>query len=262
MRDLLSDLEDGTAQEKDPVRRAQSAFQRDMPKRFYKEVTVGEAPDGFLILLDGRELKTPSRGLFHLPARELADAVADEWDAQKTHIDPGAMPLTRILNTALDGVVHVKDEVRQEILAYGGTDLLCYRADSPEGLVAAQNEKWNPFLDWIEQTHGARFQLAEGVMHVEQSDETKSILAGLVAARDSAIVLAALHVATSLTGSLIMPLAILEEAAEPDEVWAATHVDEDWNISQWGEDAEATRRRHVRKHEFDMACLAMRSITR
>ncbi|TDH36147.1 ATPase [Pseudohoeflea suaedae] len=262
MRDLLSDLEDGTPQEKDPVRRAQSAFQRDMPKRFYKDVTVGEAPDGFLILLDGRELKTPSRGLFHLPSRDLADAVAEEWDAQTTRIDPGAMPLTRILNTALDGVVHVKDEVRQEILAYGGTDLLCYRADSPEGLVAAQNKKWNPFLAWMEQTHGARFQLAEGVMHVEQSEETRSILAGLVAARDSAIVLAALHVATSLTGSLVMPLAILEGAAEPDEVWSATHVDEDWNISQWGEDAEATRRRNARRHEFDMACLAMRSIAR
>ena len=259
MRDMLNDLEDGTPQEKDPVRRAQSAFQRDMPKRFYKEVSVGEAPDGYLIQLDGRELKTPSRGLFHLPSRQLAEAVAREWDAQEKHIDPGAMPLTRILNTALDGVVHVKDEVRQEILAYGSTDLLCYRAESPEGLVEAQNAKWNPFLDWMERSHGARFRLAEGVMHVEQPDETKSILAGLVAARDSAIVLAALHVATSLTGSLVMPLAILEGAAEPDDVWAATHVDEDWNISQWGEDAEAARRRAVRKAEFDVACLAMRS---
>ncbi len=259
MRDLLSDLENGTPQEKDPIRRAQSAFKRDMARRFYKEVTVEAVADGFLIKLDGRELKTPSRGLFHLPSQELADAVAREWDAQETHIDPGSMPLTRILNTALDGVVHVKDDVRQEILAYGDTDLLCYRASSPEGLVAAQNEKWTPFLTWMEETHGARFALAEGVMHVEQPEETKSILAGLLAARESAIGLAALHVATSLTGSLIMALALLEGATEPDEVWAAAHVDEDWNISQWGEDAEAARRRAVRKQEFDVACLALRT---
>jgi chaperone required for assembly of F1-ATPase len=259
MRDLLSDLENGTPQEQDPIRRAQSSFKRDMARRFYKDVTVDDAPDGFIVKLDGRELKTPSRGLFHLPSRELAEAVAREWDAQVTHIDPGSMPLTRILNTALDGVVHVKDQVRQEILAYGGTDLLCYRAAVPEVLVAAQNEKWTPFLEWIETTHGARFALAEGVMHVDQPEETTSILAGLLAARESAIGLAALHVTTSLTGSLILSLALLDGAAAPDDVWAAAHVDEDWNISQWGEDAEAVRRRAVRKQEFDVACLALKT---
>lgn len=260
MRDLLSDLESGTAQEKDPVRRAQAAFRRDMPKRFYKEVAVDDAPDGFLIRLDGRELKTPSRGLFHLPSRELAEAAAREWDAQTTHIDPGAMPLTRILNTALDGVIHVKDEVRQEILAYGGTDLLCYRADSPQGLVDAQNAAWSPYLAWIEKAHGARFVLAEGVMHVEQPEETTSILAGLLASLDSAIVLSGLHVVTGLTGSLVLSLAVLEGEARPDDAWTAAHVDEDWNISQWGEDAEATRRRAARKAEFDSACVAMLSL--
>lgn len=253
MRDLLSDLDQPMLEEADPVRRSQAAMKRQLPKRFYENATVEAEPEGFVVKLDGKMLKTPGKQDFLVPSEKLARAVAAEWAAQETHVDPGQMPLTRMVNTAIDGVSSNKSGVREEILGFAGSDLLCYRAGSPETLVARQSASWDGYLDWMRQVHGARFALAEGVMHIDQPDETLSIVAGLLAAHDSALMLTGLHVVTSLTGSVVMALAIANGGADPEEVWAAAHVDEDWNIEQWGEDAEARRRRELRKREFDAA---------
>jgi len=257
MRDILSDLENYSPDEKDPVRRAQSTVKRQLPNRFFKTVSVAQTPRGYQIHLDGKVLKTPARDDLLLPSRALADAVAAEWDAQETKVDPGAMPLTRICNTALDGVSKTMGEVRAEILAFAHTDFLCYRADTPERLVEIQSEQWDPYLNWIAEKHGARFYVTQGIIHVAQPATSLAAVERMLEEVKSPLVLAALHVLTSITGSVILPLALAEGQADSDSVWTATHVDEDWTTSQWGEDFEASQRRALRRKEFDAANIVL-----
>lgn len=227
-----------------------------LPKRFYK--TVSTTPDetgsvpAYLLLLDERSVKTPGKTVLALPTQALAEAAAEEWRAQGEHIDPATMPLNRIVNSALDGVRGRENEVRDDIAAYAGSDLLCYRAEAPADLVALQAEFWDPLLDWAAQALPARFVLAQGVMPVNQPpralEAVRSALTGV-----EALPLAALHVMTTLTGSAILPLAHTHGAIDADKAWQAAHVDEDYQISEWGEDAEAAERRRKRWLEFQAA---------
>jgi chaperone required for assembly of F1-ATPase len=214
----------------------------ELPKRFYASASVGEAPDGFRLLLDGRPARTPGRNVIVVPARALAERLALEWDGQGETIDPSTMPLTRLVTTALDGVLPNPEPVRAEIVKYAGSDLLCYRAGEPEGLVTRQSEAWDPVLAWVRERFGARFVLSEGVMFVEQPPAATAAIAAEVE-RFEGFALAALHVMTTLTGSTFLALAVAHGQLGVDAAWTAAHVDEDWNILQWGEDAEATARR-------------------
>lgn len=251
MRDLLNDLEDGkTAAEQDPVRRAQSAMKRPLPKRFYSEASVGAEGDGFAVLLDGRMVRTPGATPVLLPSQAAAELVAGEYAAQSENIDPATMPVTRLVNTALDGVAHHAQPVLEDVLRYASSDLLCYRAPSPESLIALQAQMWDPILDWAQQTMGAHFVLAEGVVHVEQPRAAIAAVSAHLRLRTEPLRLAALHVMTALTGSLILALAVEAKAIGVEDAWKAAHLDEDWNIAQWGEDAEAAARRSAR--ECDM----------
>jgi chaperone required for assembly of F1-ATPase len=221
-----------------------------LPKRFYKEVAVeDQGADSIALLLDGKPVRTPGKAPLVLPARELAEAVAEEWRAQGERIDPETMPLTRLANSAIDGVRGREDAVIDDILALAGSDLLCCRADGPEGLTAAQSKHWDPVLAWAKSRLEAPLWLAEGIVHVAQPEAAlqgiKRELEGLDAFR-----LAALHVMTSLTGSALLALAVALQWLTPEEAWKAGHVDEDWQISQWGEDAEAAARRANRWRDF------------
>ncbi|WP_069093662.1 ATP12 family chaperone protein [Methyloligella halotolerans] len=225
--------------------------------RFYKEVSVGETETGeFQLLLDGRTVKTPGRNVLALPNRDLGEAVAEEWRAQGKQILPETMPMTRLVNTAIDGVRDNEAAVADDIATFAGTDLLCYRADGPDGLVAMQGEAWDPALRWAEGRVGGTFHLSEGVMHVDQPDETmagiQSLLSGF-----TPFELTALHIMTSLTGSAVLALAVAEGELSTEDAWGAAHVDEDWQISQWGEDKEASDRRAKRKDDFDTAARMM-----
>lgn len=223
-----------------------------LPKRFYKSVTVAPRDGGFALLLDGRSIKTPKRKDLVLPTRALADAIAAEWAAQTERIDPDTMPLTRIANTAIDAVADHMREVAADIVAFAGSDLLCYRAAAPEGLVARQKALWNPVLDWARDVLGAGLSLAEGVVHIAQPKDAmariETALSGLDAFR-----LACLHVMTTLTGSALIALAHARGKLNLEDAWAAAHVDEDWQIEQWGRDAEADARRIKRFAEFEAA---------
>jgi chaperone required for assembly of F1-ATPase len=192
-----------------------------------------------------------------VPSRRLAAALADEWNAQVERIDPAAMPVTRLVNSAIDGVAPRMNEVRADVLAYAGTDLLCYRAGEPERLAASQARHWDPVLVWAERRLAVRFALAEGVMHVPQPDDTLAAVAAALERYDDPFALAALHVATTLTGSALLALALAEGKIGAEEAWAAAHVDEDWNMLLWGEDAEALARRARRLAEFRAAALAL-----
>src|SRR4051794_673634 len=165
MREILDDL--FTNQTLDPIEAARRNMRPNLRKRFYGSAAGGgNAP--FPVLLDGRAVKTPAGGTLAAPVRQLAQAIAAEWEAQSERIDPATMPLTRLANSIIDGVAPNPAPVAQEIAKYLGSDLVCYRASTPEGLLAKQAEHWDPILAWVRETHGARFVLSEGVMFVEQ----------------------------------------------------------------------------------------------
>ncbi len=245
--------------ERDPVKAARDPA-RPLPKRFYKEATVGEADNGFSILLDGRPVNTPAKRRVVVPSRALAEALAAEWAGQGEKIDPAAMPLTRLVNSALDGVAEHMAEVEAELVKYAASDMLCYRAGEPESLAAAQRAAWDPLLAFARDKLGARLDLAEGVMYAAQPEETIAALARAVRAfvgeGDGApLRLAALHVMTTLTGSLVLALAKSLNEIDLAAAWAAAHIDEDFQMRAWGADAEALARREARFAEMSAAAI-------
>lgn len=242
MRDFLNDIHEHLS-DPDPVRRAQIQMKNPLPKRFYKDVGIGEDAGRFTIELDGRTVKTPAKRPLSLPTRAAAELVASEWRGQVDIIDPATMPITRLVNSALDGVANELDAVTDDIVKYAGTDLLCYRADSPPSLVDAQAGKWDPVLYWAAETFGARFILAEGIIHQEQPASAIAAYATALRKYRDPLALGALHTITTLTGSALLALALAEGRLTAEEAWTAAHADEDWNIAQWGSDAEAEARR-------------------
>jgi chaperone required for assembly of F1-ATPase len=252
MRDLLNDLSEGLSHP-DPVRRAQIQMKRPLPKRFYKDVAVAQGEGGYLIALDGKTIKTPARRPLSAPTEALAGLLAAEWAGQVKVIDPATMPVTRIVNTALDGVADDSQAVFEDILRFSSSDLLCYRADGPERLIARQAERWDPVIDWAAHALGARFILAEGVMHQEQPREAISAFGATLRKYDTPLELASLHTVTTLTGSAILALAFAEGRLPFDQVWSLAHLDEDWTIEHWGSDEEAEQRRAQRFAEFQAA---------
>ncbi len=222
------------------------------PKRFYKTATVEGADGAYRILLDGRRIKTPGKRVLAVPTKSLAEAIAAEWEAQGERVDPSTMPLTRIANTVIDAVAGETEKVAADIRAFAASDLLCYRAPSNEELARRQRAAWDPVLAWARSELGTRFVLAEGVMPVAQPDETLARIAAELAPLDP-YRLAALHIMTTLTGSALLALALARGRLTLEEAWAAAHVDEDWQIEQWGADSEAEARRRHRLAEFEAA---------
>lgn len=218
-------------------------------KRFWKEAHVAQEESGFAILLDERPVKTPAKRALLLPTREMAQVVALEWDAQDGEINPHLMPATKTANAALDKVVGQHGEVADMLAAYGDSDLLCYRAQNPEELVARQIANWDPMLDWAEQALGARLVSRAGVMHVPQSADALARLRDLTHEM-SAFELAAFHDLVSLSGSLILGFAAAHRAYDAEELWDISQLDENWQAEQWGRDEEAETMTLVKKDSF------------
>lgn len=256
MRDILTEAAGEGARAEDPSEKARQNARQALPKRFYAEVSVDEAEGGFRILLDGRPVRTPARNVLAVSRAAVAEALAAEWRAQGETIDPGTMPLTRLVNSALDGVASEIDAVADETARYAGSDLLYYRADGPQRLVERQAAVWDPILAWAERRFGVPFRLASGIMPVEQ--DAAVVAAVRAAMPEDPLVLAGLNTATSLMGSVILALAVLEGVLSDEEAWTGAHIDEDWNAELWGEDHEARARRDYRRAEMAAARLAMR----
>jgi len=221
-------------------------------KRFYQGVLVKEFAEGWQVLLDGRSVKTPKRAALVLPTKALAEAIAAEWEAQQAIIDPRTMRLTKLANSTLDGVIGKEDAVRKEIIAYAANDLLCYRAERPQELARQQQEHWDPLLDWVRERFGSRLVTTTGLMPVAQPQDSLACL-GTALDDFDAFALAACHVMTSLTGSAVLVLAHIEGRLTVSQAWNAAHVDEDFQTSRWGEDAEAKQRRDLRYAEMAAA---------
>ncbi|MES2295295.1 MAG: ATP12 family protein [Pseudomonadota bacterium] len=209
-------------------------------KRFYKDVTVDETARGFRFLLDGKPVQTPARQPLLLPTRALAEAIAEEWRAQEEDMLPQAMPLTRMVNSVLDGVRITRPDVIAAILRFGENDLLSYRAETPVELAARQLD-WNIYLDWAAERYGARLAVISGIRHVEQPVETLMALHQAVSDLDD-FHLAALHVLASITGSLVLGLAVLEGRLTADEAFALSRLDEAYQAERWGADRESEQR--------------------
>jgi len=246
--------------EPNPMRRAQAAMRAVLPKRFFREVSTEPRDEGHVLLLDGRPTRTPARRLLALPNVKFAEAVADEWRALGDVIDPAAMPLTRLSNLAIDAVAVAPAPVIDEIAHYAGSDLLYYRAAEPEGLVAEQNAQWNPVIAALEARLSVRFRLAEGIVHVAQAEEALTAIRREAEALSHPFALAAVASATNLSGSALIALALAAGLLSGDEAWNAAHVDEQWNISRWGEDADAQVRLAARHAEFTAAARTLRLV--
>jgi chaperone required for assembly of F1-ATPase len=243
---------------KDPMRAAQANMRPPPVGRFYKAVEVREADGRHALLLDGRGARTPGRNPLAATSRALMLEVAAEWERQHETIDPAKMPLTRLLNSAIDGVAHTMAETRADILGYAGSDLLCYRAEEPDTLVARQAHAFDPVMRWAAESLGARLNVTTGVMHVAQPPEALAAIAAALDAYDDPIALAALSVMTTLTGSAVLALAVARGFLSAEAAWQAAHVDEDFQAERWGEDREAVARREARWREFEAAGVALR----
>lgn len=223
-------------------------------KRFWKDVGVTPEDGGHALRLDGRPVRTPGRLPLILPTVALAEAIAGEWRAVDGDLDPRAMKLTGLANAAVERIAPRPETIIAELAAYGETDLLCYRAEAPDALVARQAAAWDPLLDWARTRYDIGFVVATGIIHRPQPETTVMRLAEAVAARDP-FRLAALAPLTTIGGSLITALALDEGAVDTDTAWTATHLDELWQVEQWGEDELAARARAARRGDFEAAAL-------
>lgn len=211
-------------------------------KRFYKKVAVAETDGGYAVELDGRTVKTPAKAVLTLPTEALARAVADEWDAQTETIDPDAMPLTRMANTAIDRLGRDTAPAVDEIAGFASADLLCYWAAEPRDLVERQAQAWTPILRWAEDRFGAKLKVVEGIMHEDQPEDAVAALKAAVADH-APYALAALHTLTTISGSLVLALAVAEGRVSAADAFTLSRVDEAFQEERWGIDEEAKARR-------------------
>jgi len=221
-------------------------------KRFYEKAHYEPRDGVFCLLLDGKPALTPAKNALEVPSEALAKAMANEWEQQAEQIDPTAMPLTKLANSALDHVDARRQEVIDDIVRYAGNDLICYMAEDPQELMMKQMATWGPVLDWLRQGLGANFEVAYGVNHMTQSEQSlgqvKLVLQDL-----DAFSLTSLHTMTTLMGSALLMLAHIAGMYDVTSIWQSAHIDEDWQMSKWGKDAEALARREQRWREMQAA---------
>lgn len=212
-------------------------------KRFYKEADAAAAPGGgFQVLLDGRPVRTPAKAPMVLPTRRLAEAIAGEWRSQEDEILPATMPLTQLASTTIDLTGKQREAIIDQLAAYAGTDLVCYRVDHPPELVAREAAVWQPLLDWAALRHDAALLAVSGIMPQDQPEGACRALRAAVAAYEDWR-LTALQMAVTGCGSLIIGLALLEGRLDAAGAFEASQLHETFQIERWGEDAEATKKR-------------------
>ncbi len=208
------------------------------------------AADGFALMLDGRAVKTPARAALEVPTSALAEAIAHEWQAQGETVDPRSMPLTALANAAIDRVTPDRDSFAAGLARYGESDLLCYRAEGPDRLIARQAEHWDPILAWARSRYDVELRVTTGVVHQPQPAATLMRLRQAVAARDT-FDLAGLSPLVTVSGSLILALALAEGAVDLEQAWSAAALDDLWQAEKWGEDSEAAAALAARRRDFD-----------
>jgi chaperone required for assembly of F1-ATPase len=221
-------------------------------KRGYETVAVEAAAGGHGITLDGNPLRTPGKAPIVVPSRALAEAIAEEWRGQGARLKLETLPLTRLASTAIDLVRPRRPEILAEVARYAGTDLVCYRAGHPPELAARQHEAWQPLIDWASLRYDAPLEVTAGIVPITQAPSTLRAFAAAIGAY-APLALAALHLATAACGSLVVALALIEGRLDAEGAFAASQLDETFEIEQWGEDAEQMRRREALKEDMLLA---------
>lgn len=221
-------------------------------KRFYKQAAAAAHSDGFAVHLDARAVKTPAGKPLAVPFQGLAEAMAAEWRAQGEEIVPASMPLTQLASTALDRVGPERAAILEQLAHYAGTDLLCYRAESPADLAARQAKAWQPLLDWAAESLGARLVTTAGLLAVEQPPEALAALAARLEGYDVWRLTVA-QAACAACGSLVLGIALTEGRIDAAQAFELSQLDETYQIEHWGEDWEATRRRDALKRDLAAA---------
>lgn len=218
-------------------------------RKFYSDVSVGEEATGFTITLDGKPIKTPMKNGLVMPNRVLAKSVADEWIAQDETIIPATMPMTTLVNTAIDRVASRRAETVAELVAYGHTDLVCYRAEEPDELAALQTKTWNPYLVWLSEELGIKLDVTAGVLPLTQSDTAMNRLAEEVEKLDD-FALTAFHAFVSGFGSIVLALAAMHKFKSFEECWNASILDQSFQENLWGTDDEVLENRERQWREL------------
>ncbi len=254
MRDFLDDIQ---ANMDAGIGRAQQHARKELPKRFYKNVTVEKSDNGFSIALDGRFCKTPAGKKVEVPSDELAEILSEEWLAQEGVIDARTMPHVRLINSALEGGHEVVADLCDEVVKFAANDLLLYRAENPIELVETQNKYWNPVLENLEKHFSAIFEPVSGIIHRPQPEESLAALKADLENTDYFVATALVSI-TGLTGSGLLAFALRHNLISDEAGWKNAHVDEDFNAERWGKDPEAILRHEKRRVEFDAALKVLR----
>lgn len=218
-------------------------------KRFWKKATSEKQGQGHVILLDGLKVMTPARRELLVPTASLADAIVEEWQSAGEKVDPAAMPMTGLANAAIDRVMPDQKAFAAGLSRFAESEMCCYRADQPEGLVERQAASWDRLLDWAQQRYDIGFKVTSGVMHAAQPRETIERLASAVEGED-AFHLAGLSPLVTAGQSLLVALAVRHGAISPEDGWQASQIEEDWQIEHWGEDEEARKASEARRRDF------------
>jgi chaperone required for assembly of F1-ATPase len=217
--------------------------------RFYRDVSLLSGARGYGVFLDGKPLKTGAGAVVELPTEALAEAIAHEWRDQGRSVRSETMILTKLANTTLDRVAAIRPLVIEQILAFGRTDLVCYRADEPAELIRCQASAWDPLLEWLRRRHGVELQTVSGLTYVEQKHDALRALEAAVAGRDD-FVLTALHAAATLCGSLTIALGLLDGRLDAGEAMAAAELDENYQAQRWGKDREIAVKSAAKSREL------------
>jgi len=211
-------------------------------KRLYRAVAATAERDGFGLALDGKRVNTPAGATLVVRPRALAEAIAAEWSAQGERVLPQTMPLMQFAATAFDRVAPSRAAVIEQLVSYGETDLLCYRASEPAELVDRQIAMWQPLLDWAALRFGVELTVIAGLMPQPQPAGALAALRAALAPTD-ALGLTGLLAVAGAAGSLVLALALQDRRLSAEEVWALSQLDETFQIERWGEDDEAAARR-------------------
>jgi chaperone required for assembly of F1-ATPase len=222
-------------------------------KRFYKHAAAAPTEGGFTVTLDGKPMRTPGKAPLVVPTQALAAALAEEWQAQTGEMEPLAMPLTRLAATAIDRVAVQRAAAVDEIVAYAGSDLVCYRAAEPAALVARQAAVWQPLVDWLRQRYDVALAVTTGIVPCPQPARVAEAIRAVVESF-APLPLTALHALTTAAGSVVIGLAAMEGRLDAGGVFAAAQLDEDFQIERWGEQPESTRRRQALRRDIEASC--------
>ena len=219
-------------------------------RRFFKEAGIAKSESGFAVTLDGKVVRTSAGTALTLSSQALAEAIAQEWQAQGETIDLHGMPLMRLAVAALDYVASNRDVVVASMLEYAKTDLLCYRVVEPTDLAERQAEAWQPLVDWAASRFDAPLAVTVELAAMPQPTASLAALEAAISDLDD-FRLTGLRGCTGICRSLILGLALTEGRIDAEAAWKLSQLDEDFQIERWGEDEEAKEQRAALRASLD-----------